>query len=333
VASSIPLIRASAIIGLESWLLECGRPAPEILSGAGLPASPRAAPARLASFHAFFALLAGLAEAEGPDFGARIATPEALMMLGAPAQAVRSSRTTREALHKVSRSFHQHVSQVFFLVENGPGGVEVACSIPVEATPEMQHQAHQHIACLVRTIGEAAGLGMLPAEIRMVGHPKHGVAHLIPYLGGGLAAHDARQLWIRIPDCAADAPFGWAEAHSGFREEALGGVARATLSESARVLIAGMIEDGNPNMNRLALCAGRSRRTLQRLLAAEGTSFAALLDSVRQENALAQLNDSRESVSSIAQDVGFRSVSSLSRAVRRWTKASPREIRKDRRPV
>jgi AraC-like DNA-binding protein len=328
VASSIPLIRAFAIIGLEDWLLATGRPAAEILSEAGLPPSPRAAPARLASFHAFFALLASFAEAEGPDFGARIATPEALMMLGAPATAVHSSQTVREALHKVARTFHHHVSQAFFLVENVPGGLEIVSSIPIDAPLEMHHQAYQQIARFVRCIGEAAGLGPLPCRIRIVGHPRHGVAHLIPLLGDELVAHGNRQLSMFIPDAAADAPLYWEADDAGSGEETLGRVACATLSDSARVLIAGMVEDGDPSLDRLAMLAGRSRRTMQRLLGAEGTSFVELLDEVRRDLALLRLTGTEVPVAAIAGGVGYKTPSSLSRAVRRWTESNPRRLRR-----
>jgi AraC-like DNA-binding protein len=330
VASSIPLIRASAIIGLEDWLLAEGQPATQILSAAGLPPSPRTAPARLASFHTFFGLLARLAETDGPEFGARIATPEALMMLGAPATAVRSSQSVREALHKVARTFHHHVSQVFFLVETVPGGLEVVSSIPIDAPVEMHHQAYQQIARFVRCIGEAAGLGPLPCRIRIVGHPRHGVAHLMPLLGDELVAHDNRQLRMFIPDTAADAPLHWEPDDAGLGEESLGRVACATLSDSARVLIAGMVEDGDPSLDRLALMAGRSRRTMQRLLSVEGTSFVELLDEVRRDLALSRLTRSAVPVAEIAGDVGYKTPSSLSRAVRRWTESNPRRLRRER---
>jgi AraC-like DNA-binding protein len=162
----------------------------------------------------------------------------------------------------------------------------------------------------------------------MTGHPLLGVAHLVPYLGDDVVAHDSRKLWMRIPDRAADAPFNWAPDHSGLPAEVTGRVARATLSESAFILIAGMVEDGNPSLDRLAMMAGRSRRTMQRLLSAEGVSFVELLDSVRRELALSRLNDTESPVSVIAQDLGFSTSSGLSRAVRRWTASSPRRLRR-----
>ncbi len=326
-SSSIPLVRSSALIGLETWLLDYGQPAAEILASAGLPPCARANPARLVSFHAFIDLLERLSRVHGLDLGARIATPEALMMLGAPAQAVRASQTVREALWTIARNFHFHVSQVFFLVEAAPGGLDVKVAIPVVASPAAHHQAQQHIACLVRALGLHTGQGPLPASIRMIGHPDAGIDHLRPWLGDDICQIDGRYLEMRIPDSALDARFPWTPAASARTEEPLDHVAQPTLANSARILIAGMIEDGNPTLDRLALMAGRSRRTMQRLLEAEGTSFVELLDEVRRDLALSRLSGTANPVSAIAGDVGYRTPSSLSRAVRRWTENSPRRLR------
>lgn len=312
------------------WLLANDRPAAEILSAAGLPACPSAAPARLAAFHAFFALLARLAETEGPDLGARIATPEALQQLGTPARAIRASRTLREALVNISRTLHHHASQVFFLAETVPGGMKVSASIPLAAPPEQHHQAQQHIASLVCTIGQLAFGQRLPARIRLMPHARFGVAHLEPLLGPDLEASPG-QLRMLIDDAWLDGLFPWhLDARDDSGAESGEPVARQTLTESARVLIAGMVEDGNPSLDRLALMAGRSRRTMQRLLADERTSFAELLDSIRCELALAQLSGTSSAVASIAGDVGYKAPSSLSRAVRRWTESNPRQLRKSR---
>jgi AraC-like DNA-binding protein len=70
-----------------------------------------------------------------------------------------------------------------------------------------------------------------------------------------------------------------------------------------------------------------STRTLQRQLGAAGTSLRAELDNVRCAIATARLRDGRTSVGEIAAALGFADASQLSRAVRRWTGASPREIR------
>lgn len=331
-ASSIPLVRASAVAPLEIWMKSRGLPSESILANAGLPPSPLRDPERIVSFHCFIGLLAELAETEGPDLGARISTLEGLVHLGVPARAILSSRTMREALIRIERSFHLHASHVFFHLVPVPGGLEVQESIPMAETSAIHHQTQQHVASLIMGIGLLASGCPLPAAVELAPHPRFGLGHLMPWLGPDLSEAAGRQMRLRLTDDVLDLPLpGTPEPDHSNWAGALEPVGRPSLTESARILVAGMIADGNPSMDRLSMLAGRSRRTLQRLLASEGTRYAELIDSVRAELALSRLKGSGESVSSIAARVGFRNTASLTRAVRRWANACPREIRQAHR--
>lgn len=71
-------------------------------------------------------------------------------------------------------------------------------------------------------------------------------------------------------------------------------------------------------------------RTLQRALAAEGTTYEAVLDDVRRTLSLRLISTSTLPLAQISTMVGFTSQSTLTRAVRRWTGSSPREVRSTR---
>jgi len=71
-----------------------------------------------------------------------------------------------------------------------------------------------------------------------------------------------------------------------------------------------------------------SRRTLQRKLAQEGTSLAQIVDAVRADLALSYLQESRLSVTQIAELLQFSETSALSRAVVRWYGQSPRALKR-----
>jgi len=71
-----------------------------------------------------------------------------------------------------------------------------------------------------------------------------------------------------------------------------------------------------------------SARTLQRRLAHEGTSFNAMLDSLRRELSLHHLEKVDTALAEIAYVAGFSDSSAFSRAVRRWTGKTPLEYRR-----
>jgi AraC-like DNA-binding protein len=155
-----------------------------------------------------------------------------------------------------------------------------------------------------------------------------GVDHLKPHLGDDIEPLSQRSFRMWISDEVLDTHLPWEPAEELPSGIGVGSAAQPGLVESARILIAGMLEDGMASIDRLALCAAMSRRTLQRHLAAEGTSFAKLLDSVRADLALSSLSGSADSICAISRNVGYRTPSSLTRAVRRWSEANPREIRR-----
>ena len=70
-----------------------------------------------------------------------------------------------------------------------------------------------------------------------------------------------------------------------------------------------------------------SSRTLSRKLAEEGTSFAEILDQLRAALAERYLHDESLPVSEIAWLLGYREVSSLTHAFKRWTGTTPQRFR------
>lgn len=284
-------------------------------------------PTRLVSLHTYMGIIGRLSEKEGPDFGIRLATPEAFLQLGVPARGLLASRTIREALMRNSSSLHRHNSHAFMLVKPASGGVEVSESLPVAETAAVQHQALQYVAGLVNCLGLFATGKPLPMRLRIFPHPTAGVDHLKPYLGDQIEPLAQRTFRMWIADEVLDTAFPWEPAPDVPNGIGVGSAAHPGLAESARILIAGMIEDGAATIDGLAQRAARSRRTLQRQLAAEGTSFAKLLDSVRADLALASLHGSDDRICTISQNLGYRKPSSLTRAVRRWSDSNPRQIR------
>jgi AraC-like DNA-binding protein len=65
-----------------------------------------------------------------------------------------------------------------------------------------------------------------------------------------------------------------------------------------------------------------SERSLRRHLSEAGTSYRELVDDVRKERALCLL-EAEQSISSIAQHLGFSDATAFARAFRRWTGRAP----------
>ena len=88
-----------------------------------------------------------------------------------------------------------------------------------------------------------------------------------------------------------------------------------------------MLESGEVSLDKLAGELGMSRATLQRRLKAEGSSFEAILDGLRQRLARRYLRKENFSVKKTAYLLGFSDPAAFSRAFKRWTGQSPSELR------
>jgi len=82
-----------------------------------------------------------------------------------------------------------------------------------------------------------------------------------------------------------------------------------------------------PSMTMVAAQLGLQERTLRRRLAAESTSYDAIVDDVRRKLAIEYLQMTRMSVDDVAWKVGFSDSSNLRRAIRRWTGKTISELR------
>lgn len=100
------------------------------------------------------------------------------------------------------------------------------------------------------------------------------------------------------------------------------------LSDQAASILAGLLQDGEPGLERLASAMKLSSRSLQRQLQAEQLSYQQLLEQVRQQLALEYIQQPQLSLTDIAFLLGFAEQSSFQRAFKRWTGDSPGRYRK-----
>ncbi len=88
--------------------------------------------------------------------------------------------------------------------------------------------------------------------------------------------------------------------------------------------------DGVPDLRALARRLAVGERTLQRRLAAEGTTLQGLVEDARRELATRLLSDPRLSATEVAFLTGFSDASAFWRAFRRWTGTTPADFRRRR---
>lgn len=83
-----------------------------------------------------------------------------------------------------------------------------------------------------------------------------------------------------------------------------------------------------PDLAAIADALHMSTATLQRRLAAEGTSFQALKDELRRDIAIVRLNTSTVPLAGLAQELGFTDSAAFQRAFKSWTGSAPGTYRR-----
>jgi AraC-like DNA-binding protein len=114
--------------------------------------------------------------------------------------------------------------------------------------------------------------------------------------------------------------------------EALLAKLQSTRTARGRVerLLAPLLHTGEASMANVCRELGVSRQTLFRQLKAEDVTFEAVLRELRHTHALHYLGAAKASVSETAYLVGFSDPAAFSRAFKRWTGVSPRDVRAGR---
>ncbi len=99
------------------------------------------------------------------------------------------------------------------------------------------------------------------------------------------------------------------------------------VTQEIRQAILSGIAKGDTEMQSVARTLATSARSLQRRLAAAGTSYQKLLDSMRCEAARRYLKDHTLSVGEIAYLLGYSEPAAFHRAFKRWNGKTPQEFR------
>ncbi len=97
--------------------------------------------------------------------------------------------------------------------------------------------------------------------------------------------------------------------------------------ERVRSVVARTLRSGPPSLEATARALKASPRTVQRKLGEHGTTHLEIVDSVRSEMSSQLVEKGHLSLTEIAFLVGFTDVSGFHRAYKRWTGASPSDVR------
>lgn len=322
-------VRAAALTGLGALCRSYGVSAAGVLRGAGLSPTLEDEPDRRVPAAAVNLALELAAEACGcDDFGLRLSELRGLANLGPIGLIARDEPTIGAALGAIEACLPLHNDALG--VRRERFGDLVALHTAVLMPGPKRQAGDIALAMQHRILRQLAGAQWQAEEVLLTRPPPADPARFRQALGPRLrfdAESDAiivRAELLERPNPLADPAFR--PYASWLRVGADPGRAEP-MSERVRRVLWLLLPGGRCTGGRMAARLGVSRRTLTRALAAEGTSFLALLDETRRDIAQRQLASGTRSLAEISDLLGFSGAAAFSTWFRHHHAASPRQWR------
>ena len=321
--------RAGALAEIPGLLRELGADPAEVAASAGLDTDALDSLENRIPFVATGRLLQVCAVKTGcPHFALLVGQRTRLSHLGLPGQLARHSPTVGAALRTFA--VYQHLNNqgmATFLLEKD--GVATVGPVVYQKGAEHVDQIYDvNVAATLSVMRELCGAHWRPDRV-LFSHSKPADGGLYRRSFQAPCQFNAERTALAFPASVLDHRLAGAdpaqlrilEAQARARDDF--GVA-FRLRRTLRILLLAQAASGDQVAKLLLM----HRRTLNRRLKAEGTTFRELLDEVRFEAACQLLDTARIPITEIAVSLGYAETSAFSRAFRRWSGATPLERRR-----
>ncbi len=322
------------LVALPTLIRRLGADPDSIFAAAGLDPRLLAEPSNRIPYPPLLRVLNDAASLTGcPHFGLLAGGTWQLASMGVVGEVARHSPTVGLALHELIT--HQHLNAegtlAFLLHHNGFVDLGYAVCTPfAESTIQLYDAA---LAVSVNILRELCGAGWNPTEVFLPHSPPADVAPFQRYFRSRLR-FDSPFCAIRFPETWMAESIQGAEPVRLRRARAQANAAgKATLLEAVPRSLRTLLLHGKGSGADVAQVLAMHRRTLNRRLREQGTTFQEVLDRVRFSVAKELLEDTAAPLPRIAAALGYSEAASFVRAFRRWTGVTPGAWRGSARPL
>lgn len=331
------LIRGTSLLGFVELANELGGDPGELLERAHLARETVGDPDTFVSYRSVVAVLEAAARATGAgDFGRRLGSRQGIEILGPLGVAARTAPTVGEALRAIENYMTVYSPALAIGIQPGPGESTATFEWRILATRPPVHRQAAELALGVtcRVFRLLAGEDFLPSAVQLRHEPLVERSDYVAYFGCPVQ-FSAPRYGFQFPAGILGRPLKSDSAVHAVVQDYLDTIVVPTASTTVDAvvkLIRRTLPTGTLDLDLVAAQLAQHRRTLQRQLAAQGTSFAELVDDVRRDEAERYLRDTDMPLGQLAGLLGLSEQSVLTRACRRWFGATPSQVRRDAHP-
>ena len=270
------------------------------------------------------------------DFGRRLARLQGIEILGPVGVAARTAPTVADAL-RIFENFLSAYSPVIYLhpiPQSDPNRTFIEYLMLDPDLPSHPQSDELSLGVTLRVLRFLLGADYNPLSVHIPHDPLTPVEDYRDYFGcRPVFASRAMGFTIRSADLAR--PLQRDQLAHDAIVQYLTSITSAeprTIA-SVRTLVRQLLPSGTVTLDLIAEQLSLHPKALQRRLAADRTSFAAIVDDVRRELAEHYLRDTRITLSHLARELGYAEQSVLTRSCRRWFGKGPASYRKSLEPT
>lgn len=310
------LVRSASLTNFAPLAAACGLDPLALVAQAGLPARCLSDPDLQIPAPAVARLLE-LAAAQGhePAFGLRLAEARRLSNLGPVGLLLRDEPTLRSAMDVVVRYVHLHNEALAVRVEHTGGLAVIRQAMTPQGGQPMRQAEELALAVLFRVLGVFLGVQWRPRLVCFTHRAPASLAVHRRVFGPTVEfGHEFTGIVCNAADLDAPNPGAdpvMARYTHRLLEQAPDASARTT--DRVRQLAVLLLPRGHCRVEVVAQHLGLDRRTVARRLAAEGTSFSALVDGLRRDLVQRYLQEGARPLGDVAALLGFSAPSAFSR--------------------
>jgi len=272
-----------------------------------------------------------------PHFGLLVGQEDMLSSLGLVGCLMPPRQTVGKALQTLAWHLRQHSLDAAPLLSVSDGMATLRCVAHDPGIEGADQIADGAIATALNIMRALCGPRWAPTEVLL---PRPPPSDLGPFerlfrapvrFDAGTAALIFPMFWLRQPIAGAGEVLRLLFEERFDPSEVI--PYHGTFSNGLRHMLRTRLMKEDCSAKRIAGLLSMNRRTLNRRLHGEGTSFTIVVNEVRFEIARQLLADSEVTFNQVAAALGFSEPSAFTRAFRRWSGQSPTEWRAEHNPA
>ena len=326
------LVRNSALDGFEAFVRQLGGDPQALLSDCGIPLDIETQPDAFLSYRALIRLLElGAERLQCPDFGMRMAQAQGIGILGPLAVVVRHAGTVAQAFEQAAKYLHVFNPGQRMTIRRNGARVCLRFQILLDNVPYARQANERALVFLKRTL-ELGGEAAPPRRVLFSDSQLAPTSVYREVFGTDALSFNEAVCGLDVDRATMTASLRRSNPHIrsmaiAFMEQT-GGTREREVSTRVREICRRLLPTGGVGIDIAAEYLNLNRRTLQRRLVDEGTSFSAVLDAVRIDLAIRYLGESDLPLSQVAALLGYTEQSAFNRSCRRWFGETPRVRRR-----